>query len=206
MPHHILNPVILLLAAGMSRRLGRPKQLLDFGGESLLKRTATRALQSKIGAVYVVTGAEKNKIDMELAGLQVERIENKEWEEGMASSIRTGLLAAITKNPSTDGILIMVCDQPEVTSGMLQKLMTLQADSGAAIAASAYGGISGTPAVFHSSLFHELMSLRGDTGARKIMQIHNADLVQLPFEAGAQDIDTESDYLNWMIQAKQQQA
>ncbi len=206
MPYHILNPVILLLAAGMSRRLGRPKQLLNFEGESLLKRTATRALQSKIGAVYVVTGAEKNKIDMELSGLQVEIIENKEWEEGMASSIRTGLQAAITKNPSIDGILILVCDQPEVTADLLRKLMALQAESGAAVAASAYGGISGTPAVFHSSLFHELMTLSGDTGARKIMHRHSADLVQLPFEAGAQDIDTESDYLMWMIQAKQQQA
>lgn len=206
MPYHILNPVILLLAAGMSHRLGRPKQLLDFGGESLLKRTATRALQSKIGPVYVVTGAENDKIDMELSGLKVERIENKEWKEGMASSIRNGLQAAITKNPSTDGVLIMVCDQPEVTAGLLQKLMTLQADNGAAIAASAYGGISGTPAVFHSSLFHELMALSGDTGARKIMQRHSTDLVQLPFEAGSQDIDTESDYLMWMIQAKQQQA
>lgn len=204
MPHPILNPAILLLAAGMSRRLGRPKQLLDFQGMSLLKRTATRALQSEIGAVHVVIGAEKNKIDMELSGMQVEKIENKEWEEGMASSIRTGLQAAITKNPSIDGILILVCDQPEITADLLQKLMTLQADSGAAVVASAYGGILGTPALFHSSLFHELLGLRGDTGARKIMQTHWADVAQLPFEAGSQDIDTESDYQQWMIQSKQQ--
>jgi molybdenum cofactor cytidylyltransferase len=156
---------ILILAAGQSSRLGSPKQLLEYNGASLIKRVVQTALDSEIGRVTVVLGANANKIGTELDMPGLCLIENSDWEEGMASSIRAGVKAITDLEPDTDGIMILV-----------------------------YQGRTGTPAIFHKSFFPLLMELKGDTGARKLFSEHSGQVALVPFEKGIIDIDTKEDY------------
>lgn len=185
---------ILILAAGQSSRLGSPKQLLDFGGISLVGRVAQTALDSGIGKVFVIVGANSGKIrsELKLPGLCL--IENDGWSEGMASSIRVGLKAIEEADPEADGVMILVCDQPHLTSAVLNQLLQKQKESGLPMAASVYGEKMGTPAVFHRSVFPELMALKGDTGARKIFMAHGGQVARVAFDNGIVDIDTKEDY------------
>jgi molybdenum cofactor cytidylyltransferase len=153
--------VAIILAAGFSRRLGRPKQSVVFEGETLLDR-ATRLAHEVADEVIVVT-----------------RENNPLAEEGMASSIRHGIAAA----GAGARMLIMLCDQPLLTAAHLRALLAVDAP----IVASGYAGIAGVPAVFAPSLAPELLALRGDVGARSIIERHGAHVV--PFEDAAIDID-----------------
>jgi len=195
MEEGITNCAVLILAAGKSERLGRPKQLLEFEGERLVRRAGRMALAAEIGRVYVVLGANAEKVSPELDLPELLLVHNNEWEEGMASSIRAGLNAALAVDEATDGVMVVVCDQPHLDAGVLQKLVEGQRSSGLPVAASAYGGRAGTPAIFHRSLFPQLLKLRGDAGARKLIAEMGNDVLLLPFEKGEVDIDTMDDYI-----------
>jgi molybdenum cofactor cytidylyltransferase len=185
---------ILILAAGKSSRLGSPKQLLEYHGTSLIKRVAQTALDSEIGSVTVVLGANADKIRTELEIPDLILIENTDWEEGMASSIRAGVNAIADLEPDTDGIMILVCDQPHLEGAILKQLLQVQRDTGLPVTASVYQGKTGTPAVFHKNFFPLLMELKGDTGARKLFSEHSDQVALVPFEKGIIDIDTKEDY------------
>jgi molybdenum cofactor cytidylyltransferase len=185
---------ILILAAGQSSRLGSPKQLLEYNGASLIKRVVQTALDSEIGRVTVVLGANANKIGTELDMPGLCLIENSDWEEGMASSIRAGVKAITDLEPATDGIMILVCDQPHLERPVLGQLLQVQSETGLPVTASVYQGRTGTPAVFHKSFFPLLMELKGDTGARKLFSEHSGQVALVPFEKGIIDIDTKEDY------------
>jgi molybdenum cofactor cytidylyltransferase len=96
--------------------------------------------------------------------------------------------------PQVDGIIILVCDQPYLNQDVINALIEAQRESGLPAAAATYGGKLGTPALFHKSLFSELMSLSGDTGARKILERKRGNVVEVEFEMGVVDIDTQKDY------------
>jgi molybdenum cofactor cytidylyltransferase len=185
---------ILILAAGQSSRLGSPKQLLEYNGASLIKRVVQTALDSQIGRVTVVLGANAKKIGTELDMPGLCLIENSDWEEGMASSIRAGVKAITDLEADTDGIMILVCDQPHLEKPVLDQLLQVQKETGLPVAASVYQGRTGTPAVFHKSFFPLLMELKGDTGARKLFSEHSDQVALVPFEKGIIDIDTKEDY------------
>ena len=159
-----MRVVALVLAAGSSSRLGRPKQNVVFDSETLLAR-ATRIAREAADEVIVVT-----------------RENNPHADEGMASSIRAGV-AQVGGNAR---ILITLCDQPLVTAEHLRALIAV----GAPIVASGYGGIAGVPAVFAPEFIPELLALRGDRGARSIIAKHDA--VVIPFPDAAVDVDEES--------------
>lgn len=158
-----MRVVAIVLAAGFSRRLGRPKQDVVFRGETLLGRT-TRIAREVADDVVVVT-----------------RENNPHAEEGMASSIRAGVARA---EPGAR-LLILLCDQPLVTADHLRALVAVDAP----IVASGYSGIAGVPAIFDPSFVPELLALRGDRGARAIIAKHGA--VVVPFEDAAFDVDEE---------------
>ena len=153
--------VAIVLAAGFSRRLGRPKQSVIFEGETLLDR-ATRIAREVAGVVVVVT-----------------RENNPDAEEGMASSIRAG----VTLAESDARLLIMLCDQPLITAEHLRALIAIDAP----IVATGYAGIAGVPAIFAPRFRTELLALRGDRGARAIIERHGARVVF--FEDAAVDVD-----------------
>lgn len=186
---------ILVLAAGRSSRLGRPKQLLVVDDLTLLKHSL-RAAESSIAAhIRVVLGAYSAAVGSETVGGRTRAVINPHWEEGISSSIRYGLAALAEDDPSITGVVLMVCDQPGVTAGLLDQLIAMHRETGRKIVASAYAGTVGTPVFFHRSLFPELLELTGDTGGKTVILSHLADLASVDFPDGTNDIDTEADYL-----------
>ena len=191
----IQMPCIVILAAGMSARMGEAKQLLPFRGKNLLLHAVDTALESRLGPVLVVTGSAHDTLAAVLLQRPaVEIIQNPDWPEGMASSIRSGLLQVREEYPQADGMLLMVCDQPAVDPGILRSLLEKQLTTGKPIVASAYAGVLGTPVLFHHSLFTELAGLKGDAGARRLLSLYPDKTVSISFEAGIGDIDTPADY------------
>jgi len=187
---------IIILAAGSSSRLGQPKQLLQFNGYTLLRNTIIQAKLVPHNLVVVVTGAHKDIIDKELAYTSAKVAFNKQWEVGMASSINVGLHKMLAINPEVETCIITVCDQPFVTAKVLNHLLEEHQKSGKGIVASAYAETLGTPVLFHRNYFEALLNLKGQEGAKKMLQLYKDDVAQIPFEKGAIDIDTADDYNN----------
>jgi CTP:molybdopterin cytidylyltransferase MocA len=175
-----MTTTALVLAAGASKRLGRPKQLLTVDGETLVAR-ATRIALEATGRVVVVVSEGNESLVQPTPGITV--VVNECAAEGIVSSIRRGVEAC-------DGdVLLVLCDQPRITAAHLRALV----DAGAPIAATAYAGILGVPAFFASAYRDELLALRGDTGARRVIEAHREGVVGVPFEDAGVDIDREAD-------------
>lgn len=181
----------VILAAGGSRRYGAFKQLLEYQGESLLRR-ATRAAMSLLGErVNVVHGPKPTKCQRELASFTVRHVVNERWESGMASSLRAGISAL---PGDCRAALVMLCDQPLVGSAQLGRLLAAWAEDPDRIVAAAYGETLGVPAIFPRRFFPELLELRGDRGARAVIEAHRAEVTAVPLPEAALDIDTQDDY------------
>lgn len=180
----------IILAAGTSSRLGTPKQLLQFNGDSLLNNAIKAAKQANATETVVVLGAAAEVLKDEIKDKDVTVLLNTQFTEGMASSIRCGLQYLKDK---TDHILLMVCDQPHVNAAHISTLIKKQQVTGAKIVASFYADRKGVPALFDKTIFPELLALHGDTGAKHIIEKY-ADAAVVPFSEGAVDIDTEEAY------------
>jgi molybdenum cofactor cytidylyltransferase len=185
---------IIILAAGKSSRLGSPKQLLTYKGQNLLRNTVDAALETGCHSVFVVLGANSELLRKELKDKPVSIVENTGWEEGMASSIRYALKEITGTILRPDSIIFMVCDQPYVTSSLLLDLMKKKNETGMPIIASSYDDKIGIPALFHRSFYPALMELKGDTGARKLINDNPDKVAIVPFPKGITDIDTKDDY------------
>ncbi|RPD48351.1 nucleotidyltransferase family protein [Hymenobacter sediminis] len=188
-------PAIILLAAGASTRLGRPKQLLRYHGQTLLRRAAETAVAAAAGAaVVVVTGAQHEALLPELAGLPVTAAQCLVWEQGMGASVKCGL-AAIEKLEALDkGITLTLCDQPHVTPGLLQKLVATQTATGRPIVACAYAGVQGVPVFFSKAAVPLLRELQNEAGAGQLLKRYPELVATVPFPEGAIDVDTEAQY------------
>lgn len=170
----------VILAAGASRRLGEPKQLVMLDEETLLERAVRVARQAGCSPVVVVLGASAELIQRgcNLEGTEI--VLNEKWNEGMGSSVRLGVQAFW----DVDGCVVTTCDMPAVTAAHLQVLT-----ASGEVTASSYSGRRGVPAYFPASAFESLMELRGDVGARGLLQ--SARSVELP--GGELDVDTMED-------------
>lgn len=183
----------ILLAAGGSSRLGRPKQLLNFKGKSLIRRAAETLVDSQCDPIVVVLGAEIELSTAELDGLNVAISTNEKWQAGMSSSIISGLRSLLEIESSLDGVIITLCDQPHVMSTDIDRLITAFTVSGPRVVAAKYGETTGVPALFSKEMYDELFTLTGDKGARQIIRNHG-DLVEaVVVEKAAIDIDTLDD-------------
>ena len=192
--HIKLTCGIVLLAAGASSRLGKPKQLLPYKGTTLLKHAVQLAVDAALKPIVIVVGANANILNIEIEESQANIVMNETWQEGMASSIRTGLQKMLELEPTINSVIMMVCDQPFVTVQLLQDLMAKHIETGKPIIASNYKNNLGTPALFDATIFSELMQLKGDTGAKKILSNHPEWVAAIDFPMGEIDIDTEEDY------------
>ena len=188
------NVGLILLAAGGSSRLGHPKQLLPYQGRTLLRHAAETALLSACRPVVVVLGSEPDRLRPELTGLEVLVANNPDWEQGMGSSIRAGLAALEASAPDMGGVVLMLCDQPLITSASLGALVQSHLDTGSPLVVSEYGGTRGVPAFFSHALFPELRALKDAQGAKAVIAAHAAEAVALPLPAGVWDVDTAEDF------------
>lgn len=181
----------LLLAAGASRRLGRPKQLLVHGGRTLVERAADAALAVCDGGVVAVLGANQAEVEAVLAGRALAIVANPRWEEG----IGTSLAAGVARLPSTcDGVLVVLCDQPHVAEASLRGLVQRWRGEPGRVVAAAYGaaGAAGAPAIFPRRCFAALAALAGDTGARALIEREGDAALRVAMPEAAFDVDDEA--------------
>lgn len=182
----------VVLAAGLSRRMGEPKLLLRLGGVPVIRATVERVRSSGVDRVLVVAGAERDAIQAALAGLAVEIAVNPHPEEGQASSIRTGI-AALPRD--AEAALVALGDQPFVPAEVIQALLDERRRSGKAIAAPRYRDGRGNPVLFDRSVFPELLQITGDEGARSVVQRDPSRVALVPFGFPMPaDLDTPEDY------------
>jgi molybdenum cofactor cytidylyltransferase len=198
MPATAIKYGIIILAAGNSSRLGRPKQLLPYHNNSLLRNAVEQSLAVPQSIVLVVTGASRETIETELDSDQVMIRYNADWQTGMASSIKTGVSELLLQYPSLDALLITVCDQPFLDAGILNSLLSEYYATDKNIIASAYNDTLGTPVLFSKKYFGALQTLEGQEGAKKIILNHSGDIASVRFLKGGIDIDTDEDYRNLM--------
>lgn len=187
---------VVVLAAGASTRLGvgaTPKQLLVYEGQTLVRRATETALGSLCRPVVVVLGANAVRVGNELE-LPVIVTRNREWETGMASSLRVGLEALLAADSDLEGVVVMLCDQPFVSAELIDTLIERRRETGKTIVAAQYDEARGVPAFFGRELFAELGRLNGQEGARQIIRNHPDETVAVPFAGAAIDIDTQQDY------------
>jgi len=183
-----------ILAAGGSTRFGSPKQLAKFGTKILLDLAHDALLGSQVDSACIVLGCEANHFSrlIEKKGTSITVIENSQWQDGMASSIRAATEFARTQEATH--LLLLVCDQPFVTHDTVDHLLAMVESNDSSIVASRYGDTVGIPALFPASYFEQLTSLQGDKGAKSIIQ-KSENVVYFDFPEGNIDIDSPADLI-----------
>lgn len=188
-----MSVAAIILAAGGSSRLGRPKQLLPYKGTTLLHHAVENALGSRCRPIVVVLGANAGECRASIADLPADIAMNENWQAGMGSSIAAGIAAITSMLEAPDAAILMLCDQPSLSPAHLE-LLADAFESGAGIAASEYGGSLGVPALFSRSFFSELAALDPSQGAKPLIAKYADRVAAIPFPAGDVDIDTPADY------------
>lgn len=183
----------IILAAGPSTRMGRPKQLLEIGGQPLLLRAVDAALASPAWPVVVVLGANADAIRPVLARRPVLVAENPAWPEGMASSIRAGVTTLQQFSRGLDAALIALCDQPAFSADVIATLVAAQRHTRRSIVAAHYSGRHAAPALFLREHFSTLAHLTGEEGARALLNDHPERVAGIDLPSLALDLDTPED-------------
>ncbi|HEY3247255.1 MAG TPA: nucleotidyltransferase family protein [bacterium] len=181
----------VVLAAGPSRRMGRPKLSLLHRGEPLIRRAVRAAVDGGCDDVIVVIGAHDAEYAPLLAGTRARVVHNAAFEAGMGSSIQAGIEALFS---DTQAAVIMLADQAFVDGAIIRRLIETYRDSSMRIVTSMYEGVRGAPTLFDRALFLELLLLQSDQGARSVVQTYprHVATVEIPADA-ARDIDTPAD-------------
>lgn len=182
---------VVILAAGGSSRFGALKQLLEYDGKSLLKRSVETALSLNCHEVIVVHGPKATKCQRELVTYNVENVVNEDWESGMASSIKLGLK---NLSPGVQAVLIILCDQPLINHEMLDNLIIAWGKGKNKIVASEYSSTTGVPAIIPDNFYNDIKKLSGDTGAKKILSENKQNVTTISLPEAEFDIDTEKDF------------
>ncbi len=185
----------VLLAAGASRRFGGDNKLLaDIGGTPLVRRVAEQLLGSRVTGVIVVTGFEGDKVRGSLAGLDIQFVENTDYAEGLASSLRCGV-AALPKGVA--GAMIVLADMPGITTALIDRLIGVFEKEACAkiVFPTRESGAQGNPVIWPSRFFKEIQSLSGDTGAKPLIAAHTKNTigVRVKDEHALHDIDAPGD-------------
>jgi len=193
----------VILAAGASTRMGAPKQLIEIERKPLLVRAVEAALGSPAWPVVVVLGANAEKIRPSLARLPVLVTENSAWAEGMAASIRAGIMTLQQFSRRLDAALIALCDQPAFSTDTIEQLLAAHRRTGRSIVAAHYAGRHGAPALFLREHFQTLVGLTGEEGARALLNDNPDRIASVDLPNLAIDLDTPQDVagLNKPIQS-----
>ena len=182
----------IVLAAGLSRRMGQAKLLMPVGGRAIIRYVVESVLAGGVDSVWVVTGPDVEPLEAALAGFEVQIVVNPAPEEGQAGSVRTGIAAL---PPSVDAVLVALGDQPSLAPSIIPALLAARRASPKLIVAPRYRDGQGNPVLFKREIFPELLRLTGDQGARPIIQKEPARVewveLDLPMPP---DVDTPDDY------------
>ena len=184
---------VLILAAGGSRRLGRPKQLEAWGRTTLLGHVVERVRTFPADETWIVLGADIDAVmdAVDLSGFGI--VENPEWQEGLASSLRAGL-DALTRLSKADGAMVVLGDQPEIGGDVVIQLVERFRRSKALAVVPKYRYATGNPVIVRRELWPRLMSLEGDEGAKRLLTAHPEWVEEVWFEQlPPRDVDTEAD-------------
>jgi molybdenum cofactor cytidylyltransferase len=189
-PH---STAALVLAAGGSRRLGSPKQLVAWRGRPLLEGVLGAVAGWPVDEVVVVLGAYEEEILSSVDFRDAVVVLNPDWEEGVASSIRVGL-DVLTRDPRFDRTFVALGDQPQIPDGVPASLLAAMAESGRPAAVPKYRYERANPVLFHRSLWPRLMSLEGDAGAARLLQTHPEWVEEVWIDhVPPRDVDTQHD-------------
>ncbi|MGB0864101.1 MAG: nucleotidyltransferase family protein [Saprospiraceae bacterium] len=181
---------ILIIAAGASRRLGQPKQLVPFRDTFLLNHIIQECQNSKVGTIYIILGANAERIEPRLPK-DLSIFYHKNWKQGMGTSIAFGMQHIDKKD--YEGVIIAVSDQPFFSSFLLKKITQKYIETNSKIIISEYEEGMGTPSFFEKTLFSELLQLKGDIGAKPIIKKYRTEIQGISFPKGNIDIDTPED-------------
>ena len=185
---------ILILAAGESKRMNGIKQLLPWKNTTLLGNAIEQAIQSKGNTVYVVLGANANRIAPTIAHYTIQKIENKNWKNGLGNSIACGVNFLKENQLSYDAILITLADQPLITAAYYNSLIDKYAQKEAKIIASEINNTPSVPAIFDAIYFERLAQLNEDKGAKEILIAAQKEVYILRSKTNLIDLDTQRTY------------
>lgn len=184
----------LLIAAGESKRMGEPKQLLPWGNKTLMEHQI-EVLQKADLQISVVLGANAKLIQKTIEHLKVEIAHNDHWNMGMGNSISCGAKGIHSNKNSYDGILIALVDQPLITSQHFQTMIDrFEPGKNQIIVSKSETGVTGPPVLFDITYLDELMELRGEAGAKPIIKNHQEKVILIPCQSSLEDIDTPEAY------------
>lgn len=193
--HAIHEPMAgVVLAAGESKRFGRPKQLLDWKGQPFVRVVAQTALRAGLSPVIVVTGANAEQVEAAVEDLNVTVIRNTEWADGQGSSIRAGVLALTQPASREGGAVFLLADQPQVTTTVIQALMEKHAQGLHPVVAPMVLDRRGNPVLFDRVTFPDLLQIEGDTGGRAIFHKHVVEYLPWHDDSLLLDVDTPEQY------------
>jgi molybdenum cofactor cytidylyltransferase len=171
-----------------------PKQLLDYEGQSLLRRAVEVACGAGLEPVVVVLGADAERIGAAVSGMAAEIAENPDWQTGMGSSLKAGLARVREIDPAIDAVIVLLCDQPLVNSEDVRALIELHLRAGKPLIAAAYAETVGVPALIGKSYFDEVARLPGSAGAKQLFAKHAEAVGTVSMPNAVLDIDEPGDY------------
>lgn len=189
-----IKSIALILAAGSSSRMGQSKQLLKIGNESLLQKTIRTAIDSGVDRIVVALGSYFEAHQREISNLSVSTIVNPDWKKGMGSSLKFGIRFVTANFPNCEVVIVMVCDQPLLTSNHLKKLIDTYRTKNNPIVSSFYSNSPGVPVLFNRSMFEKLLALEDQQGAKQIVKDNVNSVSFIDFPEGAIDLDTPDDW------------
>jgi len=194
-----MNIGVVILAAGESKRMGVPKQILPIFGIPMLKYLVDEVLDTEAHPVTVVVGANKTKIVPLLENIPIGIIDNPDWQKGMGSSIKMGLVGSYLITKGFDGLIFMTSDMPFVNAEVINKLIkTAREFPDKTIIASKYAGTLGIPVLYKKERFEDILDMKPEHGAKQFFNKNPDEIVPVDFDLGAIDLDTKEDYYNFL--------
>ncbi|HBB18120.1 MAG: molybdenum cofactor cytidylyltransferase [Syntrophus sp. RIFOXYC2_FULL_54_9] len=185
----------IVLAAGESKRMGRPKQMLAWQGKTLLRHVLESLITSDADEIILVLGHEAEAVRKSATELQIKVVINPDYKQGMASSLRQGLLAL---DPRSEAFLVLLADQPGIGPDIINHMIRefQQANPKRGIVRPVYHGLRGHPVLIGAQYLQEARQLQGDVGARQILMNHPEDILEIDVDQDVvlKDIDTPEEY------------
>jgi molybdenum cofactor cytidylyltransferase len=189
--HRPTSPVILLLAAGESRRYGDIKQLVEIDGQPMVRRVALTALDQGV-PVIVVTGAHAEKVEAVLDDLPLQIVRHAGWQDGMGSSLAAGIRGVQASFPQASAALLCLADQPLLDAALFQPMLQRHVEAPERLLVTEQDGVSGPPVLFPRDCFAALTALSGSHGAHALIE-REAARVERFASNNSVDVDTPQD-------------